>query len=79
MCEKCIRKTKRLGHKPLTYGQVKFYAHQFMTPIYSLRSGGCMYTPIPLFKNKGINYAIEAHMHKIQRKRTNKKIYNRKR
>ena len=38
-----------------------------------------MYMPIPVFKNMGVNYAIEGHMHKINRKKTNKKIYNRKR
>lgn len=77
MCEKCIRKAKRLGHKPLTYGQVKALAHQANMPVFAIQ-GMAIYRSTPLFKNHGINYAIEAHMYKIQRKKTNKKIYNRK-
>lgn len=77
MCEKCVRKAKRLGHKPLTYGQVKNLAHQMNIPVFSIKSMA-IYRSIPIFRNMGINYAIEAHAHKIKRKKTNKKIYNRK-
>ncbi len=77
MCEKCVRKAKRLGHKPLTYGQVKALAHQMNIPVFSIKSMA-IYRSIPIFRNMGINYAIEAHAHKIKRKKTNKKIYNRK-
>jgi hypothetical protein len=69
MCVKCVRKAKRLGYKPLTYGQIKYFAHQAMIP----------WTSIPLFMKYGINAAIEGHMYKIGRKKTNKKIYKRKR
>jgi hypothetical protein len=74
MCIKCVRKAKRLGHKPFKYGRIKFFAHQASTP-----GVGCLRTPIPLFGKHGINCAIEAHIYKISRKKTNKRIYNRKR
>ena len=83
MCEKCIRAARRLGHKPLTYGQIKFLAHTEDIPVFSLSVPGggslAVYRDVPLFKNRGINYAIQAHQYKIKRKKTNKKIYNRKR
>ena len=82
MCEKCIRAARRLGHKPLTYGQIKFFAHTEDSPVFSIPiPGGSsmnIYRDVPLFKNLGINYAIQAHKYKINRKKTNKKIYKRK-
>lgn len=77
MCEKCVRKAKRLGHKPLTYGQVKALSYMEDTPVFFIYDLP-IYRDVPLFINPGINYAIEAHKHKVKRKKTNKKIYNRK-
>jgi len=55
MCEKCVRKSKRLGlPKNFSYGKVKVYAHRLING-----------EPIPLFRDKRINLAIEAHVHKI--------------
>lgn len=79
MCQKCVRKAKRLGHKPLTYGQIKALAHQLDIPVAVIGYNMKIYRSIPLFKNRGINLAVEGHAHKIRRKKTNKKIYNRKR
>jgi hypothetical protein len=81
MCEKCVRKAKRLGYKPFKYGRIKFFAQQASKPLVSsyIPGLGCLRTPIPLFARRGINCAIEAHIHKINRRKTNKKIYNRKR
>jgi hypothetical protein len=81
MCIKCVRKAKRLGYKPFKYGRIKFFAHQASTPWVSMSTPGvgCLRKAIPLFGKKGINCAIEAHIYKISRKKTNKKIYNRKR
>lgn len=65
MCEKCVRKAKRLGHKPLTYGQVKFFAHRFDK-----------YESIPVI-NKGVMCSVEGHLYKIQQAKT-KRRYSRK-
>lgn len=76
MCIKCVRRAKRLGHKPLRFGQVKAFAHSFDTNIISTPFGPIK-RPIPLFRERGINCAIEAHLFKMHQKRTNKKIYRR--
>lgn len=79
MCLKCLRKSRKLGHKPLTYGQIKYFAHQAMTPWVSFSGGGGpLRKPIPFFMKQGINCAIEGHIYKIGRKKTNKKIYKRR-
>ena len=62
MCEKCVRKSKRLGlPKWFSYGKAKVYA-------YRLLNGEA----IPVFCDKRANLAIEAHVHKIERVRTKK-------
>jgi len=63
MCEKCVRRAKHLGlPSGFSYGKVKFYAHRFMRG-----------EPIPLFNHRGINYAIEAHVHKIEQAKSKRK------
>jgi hypothetical protein len=64
----------------LTYGQVKYFAHQAMTPWVSFTGGGGgpLRKPIPYFLDIGINSAIEGHIYKIRMKKTNKNIYKRK-
>ena len=48
-----------------TFGQIKFYAHQF-----------CRGIPIPIFRNNDINRAINAHINRIDRAKTKKKKRN---
>lgn len=69
MCEKCVRKLKHVGFPKGKYGKIKFWTHQFNLPF-----GWC-----PIFKDLRLNLGIEAHLHKIERAKTNKKRYNRKR
>ena len=76
MCIKCVRRAKRLGHKPLSFGQVKAFAHSFDTNIISTPYGP-LKRPIPLFRKRGINCAIEAHLYLMQRWGTNRKRYHR--
>lgn len=60
MCEKCVRKSKRLGIPKGKFGMVKFFAYQAMKP----------FGDIPLFTDRRINIAIEAHIHKILQARS---------
>ena len=60
MCVKCERKSKRLGIPKGKFGKVKFWAHQFL------------HNPIPLFNDKRLNVAIEAHLSRIEKARTNR-------
>lgn len=67
MCQKCVIKAKNLGKpKTITHGQVKFYARQLLAG-----------KSIPVFNEPAANYAIEAHVHKIEIART-KGRYNRR-
>jgi len=60
MCQKCVVKAKNLGKpKTITQGQVRFYARQLL-------SGHS----IPVFDETAANYAIEAHIYKIQQARS---------
>ena len=64
MCEKCVRKSKRLGlPKWFSYGKAKVYAHRLLKG-----------EPIPFFIDKRANLAIEAHVHKIGKAKTKKGI-----
>lgn len=66
MCEKCVRRSKRLGlPKWFSYGKAKFYAHRLLMGQF-----------IPLFCDKRCNLAIEAHVHKILKAKTKKGKYN---
>lgn len=68
MCEKCVRKLKHVGYPKGKYGKIKFWAHRFNRPF-----GEC-----PVFiDDTRLNIGIEAHLHKIFKKRTSKKIYRR--
>lgn len=58
MCVKCERKSKRLGIPKGKFGKVKFWAHRFL------------HDPIPLFNDKRLNVAIEAHLSRIEKART---------
>ena len=49
----------------LTFGQIKFFAHQFVKGI-----------PIPIFTDNKINRAINAHIKRIYKKRMKKKRKN---
>ncbi len=62
MCQKCLRRFKRQGLGRLTYGQVKFYAH-LMVKGFS----------IPLFADRRDNFAIEAHIYKMELAKSNKR------
>jgi hypothetical protein len=46
----------------LTFGQIKFFAHQFVKGI-----------PIPIFVDNKINRAINAHIDRIWKAKTRKK------
>ncbi len=46
----------------LTFGQIKFFTHQYMLGI-----------PIPLFLDKKINRQINAHIMRIYKKKTRKR------
>ena len=48
----------------LTFGQIKFFAHQFIRGI-----------PIPIFADNKINRAINAHIDRINKKKTKKKLF----
>jgi hypothetical protein len=62
MCTKCVRRHKRLGlPKWFSYGKAKVYAHRLING-----------EPIPLFCDRRVNAAIEAHVHKIERARSKK-------
>jgi hypothetical protein len=61
MCNKCLQSFKRNGLGQLTYGQVKYYAHQIVRG-----------ASIPVFKNRKDNIAIEAHAYKIWLSKTRK-------
>ena len=67
MCVRCVRKSKHLGlPKSKTFGQIKALAQSFhKNHIVGLYDGKT-------------NLAVEAHLHRIQRALTNKKIYSRK-
>jgi len=67
MCEKCVRRFKRLGLKGVTYGQIKAIAQSVTKPPWIRR----------LFLNCN-DTAVEAHLYKIHQAKTNKKRYNRK-
>lgn len=67
MCEKCVRKFKRLGLKGVTYGQIKAIAQSVLRPPW-IRGLFCNCNDI----------AVEAHLYKIHQAKTNKKKYNRK-
>ena len=56
MCEKCIRRSKRLGTPKGKFGMVKFFAHQALKKPFG---------DIPLFEDRRLNIAIEAHIHRI--------------
>lgn len=82
MCEKCVRKLKHLGVPKNKYGHIKALAHRFIKPLSFRRTqkggiyiDGC----VPLHWDRRFDIGIEAHMHKILKARTNKKLYNRKR
>jgi len=67
MCQKCVVKAKNLGRpKTISQGQVKFYARQLLAG-----------KSIPVFDERAANYAIEAHVYKIEQART-KGRYNRR-
>jgi hypothetical protein len=59
MCVACERKSKRLGLPRHTWGKVKFWAHRAVRGF-----------PWPIFRDRRINVAIEAHISRIQRART---------
>lgn len=63
MCEKCVRKGKRAK---VSYGKIKVLAHRLLNG-----------EPIPMFGNLASNYAVEGHLFKIQRKKTERR-YRRK-
>ena len=50
--------------KKLTFGQIKFYAHQYMM-------GNC----IPIFTDNKINRAINKHIDRIWKRKTRRKKY----
>jgi hypothetical protein len=66
MCEKCARYAKRFSPKSLTRGQVRFFAHRFI------------HQPVPLFAEYTANIAVEAELHHILRRRTDRSKYRRK-
>ncbi len=57
---------KRLGHGNKTYGEIKALAQSFHK------------NHIVGFHGADINRGVEAHLHKIEQAKTNKKKYNRK-
>ena len=60
MCIKCVRKSKRLGlPKWFSFGRAKVYAHRLING-----------ESIPLFSDRRVNLAIEAHVHRIERAQT---------
>jgi hypothetical protein len=59
MCIRCERKSKRIGLPKGKFGKVKTLA-------YSLLNGYA----IPLFSDKRLNVAIEAHVSRIARAKT---------
>ena len=67
MCEICVRRTKRLGIGKKTYGQIKARAHMFD------RDNVIRVDDVDTMR------AVEAHLHKIEKARTDKKKYTRKR
>lgn len=82
MCEKCVRKLKHVGFPKGKYGHIKAFAHRFIKPFNWRRTKrGTMYVEgcISMHWDHRLDLGIEAHMHKILRAKTNKKLYNRKR
>lgn len=63
MCIRCEKRSKNLGlPKGMTFGQVKFYAHRLLAG-----------EGVPLFMDRATNYAIEAHVSRIERARTRRR------
>jgi len=69
MCERCIQRDKNFRrqrkHK-VRFGFIKVLAHQFFKG-----------HSVPLFRNRADNYAVEAHLTRIEKACTNKKPYRR--
>jgi hypothetical protein len=65
MCIRCVRAARNLGHTRPS-GREKVYAHRL------LNGEG-----IPVFWDRAINVAIEAHVYRIQRAQTRRR-YSRK-
>ena len=82
MCEKCVRRLKHLGVPKNQYGKIKALSHRFIKPfgVRVTKKGNYYVTgSVPLFCDRRLNVGIEAHLHKIFRTQTNKKIYRRNR
>ena len=63
MCQNCVKKAKNLGApKTVKPGLIRVLAH---------------YQTVPLFWEFAANYAVEAEVYRLQRKRTNRKPYRR--
>ncbi len=62
MCVKCERKSKRLGLPRHTFGKVKFWANRAVRGF-----------AWPVFRDKRLNIAIEAHISRIIAARTMRK------
>ena len=69
MCEKCVKRTKNFGFKGKSFGQIKALAQSF-------KKNGIVGVYWP-DQCPGVNTAIEAHLHRINRALT-KKHYSRK-
>jgi len=54
MCIKCERKSQRIGIPKGKFGKIKFWAHRLI-------NGGS----VPLFTDRRLNIAIEAHVSRI--------------
>jgi hypothetical protein len=59
MCIKCERKAERLGIPKGKFGKIKFWANRAMR-------GGAW----PVFNDRRLNVAIEAHISRIEKART---------
>ena len=63
MCIKCLRSSKRRGlPRHPTFGQIKALTHRFAKG-----------ESIPLFRDSRINFAIEAHLHRIEQAKTKRR------
>lgn len=82
MCERCVRKLKHTGVPKNKYGHIKAFAHRYIKPFhFRATKSGRLYIDgvIGMHCDRRFDIGVEAHLHKILRARTNKKIYNRKR
>jgi len=62
----------------LTRGQIRYFARQSLTPVYSVPAdrwgrGFATYASVPVFADNRTNRAIDAHETRILRRRTHRR------